>query len=258
LIAAIIATAGLATAGNAAGVIIQVDGRTIPLPDPSATVREALAVAQIAVRPDDQISPALDTPISGGETIRVQRVRFREELREERIPFKTIVQPPSPGVRPYHPTVTGEGNPGLKMVVYRAKLVDGREVERKLVREELVRSPVHRVVVSRSPARLASRSSVVPGRSLEMTATAYDPGPGSCGKFADGRTCNGRRAGYGIVAVDPRVIPLGAKLHISGYGYGIAGDVGGAIKGNRIDLGFNSRAGSLRWGRRRVRVTILE
>jgi 3D (Asp-Asp-Asp) domain-containing protein len=60
------------------------------------------------------------------------------------------------------------------------------------------------------------------------------------------------------VAVDPRVIPLRSRLYVEGYGLAIAGDTGRAIKGNRIDLGFNTYREAMRFGRRSVIVHILE
>jgi len=60
------------------------------------------------------------------------------------------------------------------------------------------------------------------------------------------------------VAVDPRIIPLGTRLYIEGYGYAIAGDTGGAIKNFRIDLGYNSRSEAMKFGRREVKVYILD
>ena len=65
------------------------------------------------------------------------------------------------------------------------------------------------------------------------------------------------KAGKGVVAVDPRFIKLGTKLYVVGYGYCIAGDTGGAIKGNRIDLGFNTYREAVQFGRRTVTVFIL-
>jgi 3D (Asp-Asp-Asp) domain-containing protein len=56
------------------------------------------------------------------------------------------------------------------------------------------------------------------------------------------------------VAVDPRVIPLGTRLYIPGYGWAIAGDTGGDIVGNRIDLGFDSLRGAMEFGRRDITV----
>ncbi len=85
---------------------------------------------------------------------------------------------------------------------------------------------------------------------LEMVATAYTASCSGC----DGMTAIGRRAGYGIVAVDPRVIPLGTRLYIPGYGPAIAGDTGGSIIGHRIDLGFDSVRDAMLFGRRAVKV----
>lgn len=91
---------------------------------------------------------------------------------------------------------------------------------------------------------------------LEMTATAYSAF-NSAGEYA--RTASGALARKGIVAVDKRVIPLGTKLYIEGYGEAIAGDVGGAIKGNKIDLCFEDTNANLKkFGRQKVQVYILE
>jgi len=70
---------------------------------------------------------------------------------------------------------------------------------------------------------------------IHMFSTSYDKNCLGCNET----TATGLRAGYGVVAVDPRVIPLGTKLFIPGYGVAVAGDTGGAIKGNKIDLGFD-------------------
>ena len=60
----------------------------------------------------------------------------------------------------------------------------------------------------------------------------------------------------GVVAVDPRVIPLGTLLYVEGYGFAIASDIGSAIKGNKIDLCYTTRKEALRFGRKKVRVHI--
>lgn len=71
-----------------------------------------------------------------------------------------------------------------------------------------------------------------------------------------GRTALGIPVRRGVVAVDPRVIPLGTKLHVPGYGPGIAADVGYAIKGRIIDLWFPTTAKARKWGRRTVTITV--
>ena len=93
----------------------------------------------------------------------------------------------------------------------------------------------------------------------EMEATAYYAfGSGGNDINGNGITATGLRARKGIVAVDPRVIPLGTKLFIPGYGEALAADTGGWIKGNRIDLCFESLEESFRFGRRKIRVYLLD
>jgi cystine transport system substrate-binding protein len=84
-------------------------------------------------------------------------------------------------------------------------------------------------------------------RTLTVTATGY---------ALRGRTATGMRTVYGVVAVDPSVIPLGTRLSIPGYGEGIAADTGGAVHGNTIDLWFPTTAKALEWGRRTVTITL--
>lgn len=88
---------------------------------------------------------------------------------------------------------------------------------------------------------------------LSVNATAYcNDSVTACG------TCTIRNPnGYSTIAVDPRVIPLGSKVYVDGYGYAIADDIGGAIKGNRIDLFMNSESDAENWGIRSVNVYIL-
>lgn len=90
-------------------------------------------------------------------------------------------------------------------------------------------------------------------RVLTMQASAYssqDPGNGNY-------TATGSRLKKGIVSVDPKMIPLGTQLYIEGYGYAVADDVGGAIRGHRIDLAYNTRAEALQFGRKTVKVYVL-
>jgi 3D (Asp-Asp-Asp) domain-containing protein len=95
---------------------------------------------------------------------------------------------------------------------------------------------------------------------LTLDATAYCPCSKCCGKYANGYTANGMKAGYGVVAVDKNVIPLGTKLYVEGYGYCIAADTGSAIKSNRIDLCYDSHSAALAsgFGHKSVKVYILD
>ena len=73
-----------------------------------------------------------------------------------------------------------------------------------------------------------------------------------------GKTALGIPVRRGVVAVDPKLIPLGTKLHVPGYGPGIAADVGHAIKGRIIDLWFPTMAKARQWGRRTVTITVYD
>ena len=91
----------------------------------------------------------------------------------------------------------------------------------------------------------------------DMESTAYDPSPESNGIEWAGVTKLGWRTRKGIAAVDPRVIPLRSMIYVDGYGFAWAGDVGGAIKGKRIDLCYNTTEEAFRWGRKKVKVYVL-
>jgi 3D (Asp-Asp-Asp) domain-containing protein len=90
-------------------------------------------------------------------------------------------------------------------------------------------------------------------RRLRMIATAYAAGCDGC----SGTTKTGAQASHGIVAVDPHFIPLGTRLYVPGYGRAVAGDTGGAIRGRRIDLGFDSLRQAQSFGRRQIVVYVL-
>ena len=91
---------------------------------------------------------------------------------------------------------------------------------------------------------------------LEMIATAYTQSDEE--ETSDGITKSGVPVRRGIVAVDPRVIPLGTKLYIEGYGEAVALDIGGAIKGNKIDLFMETKKEAFTWGIKEVKVWIIE
>ncbi len=89
-----------------------------------------------------------------------------------------------------------------------------------------------------------------------MVATAYFAGGG--GLNGNGITATGLRARKGVVAVDPKIIRLGTRLYIEGYGEAIAADTGGWVKGSRIDLCFDSLEECYRYGRRKIYVYLVE
>lgn len=158
--------------------------------------------------------------------------------------------------------VITQGRKGLLKKTVVETRIGAKLISRKKVAEQIISRPVAQVerYGTKDPLRkLVTKSGTYYYRkSFIVTATAYEPSEVSCGDSADGITSIGLKAGPGIIAVDPRVIPMRSKVYVEGYGYAIAGDVGGAIKGNRIDVCFNTVPEAMNFGRKRVRIYILE
>ncbi len=162
------------------------------------------------------------------------------------------------GMAPGHSKVLAHGNAGLVEIRTFYAQRDGGPVHHKVISSTILVAAKPRILaegIGATPlysfeAHGLAQMAYMARAAIEMLATAYTAG--SAG--GSGVTAIGRRAGYGIVAVDPRVIPLGTRLYIPGYGLAIAGDTGGAIVGNRIDLGFDSLREAMLFGRRDVKV----
>lgn len=181
--------------------------------------------------------------------------------------------------------VKKEGKNGISEVTYNVRYENGVEVSKVQLSYKVVELAVDSVkevgTKARNPESKQVQSAVIDetsgviytnsgqelhySRVVDVTATAYSPA--SCGKSpshpAYGITATGIRATYGVIAVDPRVIPLGSKVYITApdgswtYGTAIAADTGGAIKGNIIDLCYETNAECFQFGRRYARVYIL-
>lgn len=169
--------------------------------------------------------------------------------------------------------VVNEGQDGIREVVYKVSYQNGKEVAKEVMSEKVIQTPVARVVeygaMGTSLALAGSSSASRSGNDIPykavytMKATAYDDSVESNGN-ASKKTANGTPLARGVVAVDPKVIPLGTRLYIETedgsyvYGNAIAADTGGAIKGNRIDLFMESTGECYAFGVRNVKVYVLE
>jgi len=101
-----------------------------------------------------------------------------------------------------------------------------------------------------------SNTRIVTKEEFDVIVTAYCPCELCCQKFADGLTSTGKNAYTPGVAVDPKVIPLGSIVFIPGYGSVEADDVGGSIKGDKIDVRFRTHREAKEWGRKKLRITV--
>ena len=216
-------------------VTVLVDGGVVSLSTSAATVDHLLRLLGITLHPLDRTHPAPGQPVSDGLQVRVTRVARRELVEESVLPSRTVVLA-EPEMPAGYTKILAHGANGLVRRVWRIWERDGEETCRGVLSQQLVRKPTDTVVLRGTygaPTRGGNWR-----RPLIMTATAYDPGPRSCGRYADGYTATGVKAERGVVAVDDRVIPMGARLYIPGYGFAVAADRGSAIKGRRIDLCF--------------------
>jgi peptidoglycan DL-endopeptidase CwlO len=137
---------------------------------------------------------------------------------------------------------------------YVARLARERGFTRRAIaRAEAVAESAHTkaeaivVASTSSDTRVPEAPIPLDGRQLTVVATGY---------AIHGRTATGIPTGWGVVAVDPSVIPLGTRMTIPGYGEGVAADTGGAVQGNTIDIWFPTVAEALAWGRRTVTITL--
>jgi 3D (Asp-Asp-Asp) domain-containing protein len=196
-----------------------------------ATVGAALAKSpqEADSHRDGPAARPADAPVDG----------IRSITQREPIPYSTLRKATSQlrsGVsRTVRNGVNGEKEVRFKVVTR----PDGVELRRDKVSERVVKKPVDEIVQEGQRATLPSRGYFSGRRMLTMIPTTYDPY--HCGGDGRGITATGLKARYGVVAVDPRFIPLGTRLYVEGYGYAIAADTGGAIKGNRIDLCVDSK-----------------
>lgn len=249
---------------HAVPVTLRLGGETIKLDVVGTTVADALIAAGADPSANPAVTPALSTPLRRDMIITAPSVFSRVTRKEIAIPFSTEQHPDATLARGTS-RVVSEGRAGRTLRVYRTIVTDGVQGAPVLIAEETLSKPAPRIMAvgTATSARLIAASTrsaanVKPapsgGRKMRVETSGYAPGSGG----ADHRTATGAAAVRGIIAVDPRVIPLGTHVYVPGYGYAVAADTGGAIHGNRVDLCFGSYSEAINWGRRTVTIIILD
>jgi 3D (Asp-Asp-Asp) domain-containing protein len=147
--------------------------------------------------------------------------------------------------------VAREGQEGTERQAWQVVYRDGKEASRQLASREVITPPIDRqimvgsgMVVSRGGENI--RYSDV----RQMVASGYT--------YTGQNTASGVPPHHGIVAVDTSVVPFGTRVYVEGYGYATALDRGSAIRGNRLDLFFESESEAMSWGLRTVKVYLFE
>lgn len=231
-------------------------------------VRDVVENLSIEIDDNDKIIPPLDSEVKDNLEIKIIKVDEKIEKIIDEIPYK-VIEIVNENLFKGSKVEVQSGKEGL--IEYRVKRIyeNGELIEESIEDSHLVQQPVDSIVEKGTKDYvLSSRGKVAYKKAITMVATAYDLSYESTGKNPGdknyGITASGTKARPGVVAVDTRVIPLGTKLYIESldgwpdYGFAVAEDTGGAIKGNKIDLFMENRADALRFGRRKVKVYILE
>ncbi len=225
------------------------------------TVRHFLASQNVRLGAHDEVSPSLGTQLGANDRVRVVRVAMWTAHVRQNI-FAHVRTRTDASMPTGHVVTITKGHAGIRETTFRYVRRGNAAPTRVTLASRIVRNPQTRVIV-RGIATYTSLAHVAQqgfksavnfaGIAIHMIATAYTAGCYKC----SGITASGVRAGFGVIAVDPRVIPLGTKLFVPGYGRAVAGDTGGAILGNRVDLGMNTEHEALQFGRRPVTVYVL-
>lgn len=237
-------------------VTVAADGQTKTIHTGDARVSDILRQAGVEVGENDIVEPAQDTMLTEATTIKVTRVTTKTMTETKDIAYSTETRETSE-LEKGKSRVAQEGVNGKEEITLEYTYHDGVQVSIVQTGSRVLEQPVNKIVENGTKEPVvttssgSSASSGAPSsssRTITMEATAYSGG---------GTTASGMAAAVGRVAVDPRVIPLGTRLYIEGYGYAVAADTGGAIKGNRIDLYMDSESACNSFGRRNVTVHVL-
>lgn len=254
---------------RAVPVNIELEGRTTQVMTYHDTIGETITANGIVMGPLDKVQGrSLEDPIIMGMDIKIVRVREELITEAEEIPF-AIEKTPNDKMNQGEQKVTQTGVNGILEKYYKIVYEDNRIVLREFMDEKVTSEPVTEMIeIGTVPNFKTSRGDVVRYKKvLEMKATAYTSSYEDTGKHPEhpefGVCYTGLKAREGIIAVDPKVIPLYTRVYVEvvgstpDYGFAIAGDIGSAIKGNHIDLYFDTKEAVAKWGTKKVKVYIL-
>lgn len=221
----------------------------------SETIDDLMEELGIELDEHDVVTTKPANEIVDKGIVGIERVDKKQFSKTEEIPYESEVIE-SDEMYQGETKVIQAGVKGEQIHTMQNVFVNDKLVSVENLDTEVVKEPV-KEVVHKGTKEVEGLNGKKVKKVIVMQATAYDPSAGS-------KTAMGTRARVGAVAVDPKVIPLGSKLYIESmdgfptYGYATAEDTGGAIKGNRIDLFYSTNSQALKFGRRNVKVYVLD
>lgn len=210
-----------------------------------------------------KVKPDLEEEITEDTEITIVHIEKQTKKVKESIPFQEEKRNDSSLYKGETRTISA-GEEGIIEKVYEITLENGKEIDKKVIEENVLKESKNKVVAVGTKEKpksssSSSGSSSGNGKVLTMVATAYGPNCKGCSGYSATGMNLKKNPTPKVVAVDPSVIPLGTRVWVEGYGEAIAADTGGAIKGNRIDVLVPSEAyARSNWGKRTVKVKILD
>ncbi|MDO4518047.1 MAG: 3D domain-containing protein [Bacillota bacterium] len=221
-------------------ITVTVNDKTAKIKTTKNTMAELLREWNVSLDDKDVITPDVKQKLEDGTEVEIKLFEVEKETKEEEVDYKSKTEYTSDLIQG-EKKVTTKGVKGIDSVTYEVSYLGGKEQSRKEVDRKTVKKPVTEVIAE---GTAVSYNGVKYSRKLTVVATAYT--------HTGNRTATGTYPKRGTMAVDRSVIAMGSYGYVPGYGEVHAEDTGGAIKGNRIDLFFESRGQAVSWGRRAV------
>ncbi|CAG9623067.1 G5 and 3D domain-containing protein [Sutcliffiella rhizosphaerae] len=230
----------------------------------STTVADFLEQHEIAVNDLDRVEPSLEELVAKDSVLKITRVEKVTDVVEEPIDFAVVTKNDS-SLDKGKEEIVQQGEEGTVANHYEVILENGEEVSRELVKTETVKESMDRIVAvgtkappQPKPQQVVARSTESSSEEFYVDSTAYTAYCNGCSGVTSTGINLRTNPGVKVIAVDPNVIPLGTKVYVEGYGYAVAGDTGGAIKGHKIDVFFEDKDTAYKWGRKKVKIKILD
>ncbi|AIF41980.1 G5 and 3D domain-containing protein [Virgibacillus sp. SK37] len=247
-------------------------------------VKDLLAEANIEYDDDDKIEPGLDKQVDKDTTIKVIDVEKVTDEITESIAFETEKKNDS-SLSKGKEKVISQGENGAVVKKYEVIKENGKEVKRELIEKKVTKESKKHIVAigtkapqpkqeAKEKTNVVTLSSEKPksseksksepskkksgGKVFTMSASAYTASCSGCSGYTTTGINLNANPNKKVIAVDPSIIPLGSRVWVEGYGEAIAGDTGGHIVGNRIDIHVPTKSAAYSWGRRTVQVKILD
>ncbi|WP_076760191.1 G5 and 3D domain-containing protein [Edaphobacillus lindanitolerans] len=253
----------------------------------STTVADFLKNQGIELGKLDRVEQKLDETVKPGSAVKVVRVEKVTDVVEESMNFSVETKKDASLLKGSEKVVKN-GKEGKVERTYEIVKEDGKEIARNMTAENVKEKPVNKVVavgtrtaVAAAPKAAPSTAAAAPaakkpagkvvqasssksagdapsgGKEFYVSATAYTASCNGCSGITSTGINLKANPNAKVIAVDPSIIPLGSKVWVEGYGYAVAGDTGGAIKGHKIDVFVSSQSEAMNFGRKKVKIKVL-